>query len=117
MEDSVKLINDAQREALAGIVVRRFSHRIAAAQEAADQIGEQIDKALSKPFDQSKPEDEIKRFRKLVDNIEARKRDLGQVRTLSEERDAIEQAVWLAADVEEAKRLVARVDAPQETAK
>lgn len=117
MEDSIKLINDAQRAALAAIVVRRYGHRIAVAQEKVDEIGDQIEKALSKPFDQAKPDEEIKRFRRLLDNLEARKRDLSLVRTLSEERDAIEQAVWLAATVEEAQLLVVRVEAPQETAK
>src|SRR5690349_9910738 len=38
MEDSLKLINDAQREALAKIVVRRFDHRIEVAQQTIDEI-------------------------------------------------------------------------------
>lgn len=116
MEDSLKLINDAQRGALAQIVVRRFNQRISVAQQAADEITAQIDKALAKPFDPEKAEAEIKRFRTLVDNLEARKRDLTQVQTLSSERDAIEQAVWLAATVDEAQRLVACLEPTQEAA-
>jgi hypothetical protein len=117
MEDSLRLINDAQREALAEIVVRRYDRRIEVAQEGMIEISAQIEKALAKPFDCEKLEAEIKRFRTLVDNLEARKRELTLVQTLTAERDTTEQGVWLAATVEEAQRLVARVEAPQEAAK
>ena len=103
-------LNDAQRKALADIVVRRFDQRIALADEKTEEILRQIEKTLARPFDVEKIDVEIKRFRGLVDSMEARKRDLGLVQTLSARRDAIEQAVWLAATVEEAQRLVASID-------
>jgi len=116
MEDSLKLINDAQRQALAQIVVRRFNQRITVAEDAAAEIEQQIDKALSKPFDREKADAEIRRFRGLVDNLEARKHDLALVQTLSAERDRVEQSIWLAATVDEAQRLVARTEDTKEAA-
>ena len=116
MEDSLKLINDAQRTALANIVVRRYESRIVVARQTVDEITLQIEKALAKPFDADKVDAEIKRFRTVADNLEARKRELNLVQTLSTERDATEQSIWLAATVEEAQRLVTRADDQKETA-
>ena len=114
MDDSLKLINDAQRSALAQIVVRRFNHRIDIAQSTIDEITLQIEKAIAKPFDADKLDAEIKRFRTLVDNLEVRKRELSLVQTLRSERDTVEQGIWLAATVEEAQRLVTLAEGAKE---
>lgn len=101
-----KPLNDAQRGALAGIIVRRYDDRIEAAEARAGEIRENIEKSLARPFDPEKVEAEIKRFRAFADSLEARKRELNLVRTLIAERDEREQRIWLANTVEEAHKLI-----------
>ena len=103
---STEQLNDAQRGALAAIIVRRYDERIEAARERASEILDSIEKSLARPFDPEKVESEIRRFRGFADSLEARKRDLNLVRTLIAERDEREQRIWLTKTVDEAHKLI-----------
>ena len=127
-------LNNAQRKALAQIVVRRFDERLDAAKRAEEQLEREITQELFRKFGIATVDGEITRLEAQIKNLKERKEELGfdknydgtyrirggqakelleakvssrslAIRTLKDERNSAEQDVWLATTVDEAKEI------------
>lgn len=134
-----RLLNNAQRKALAEIVEKRLGSKATAAREREQALEEEIVGKLVRRFKVDAIQNQIVKLGKEIKQLERLRDDLGfsvaygdelritggeakklleaevkgnslAIRQLEDARDVLKQGIWLAETVEEARKVIQQVE-------
>ena len=132
-------LNNAQRKALADIVEKRLGTKATAAREAERELEQKLTREIATRFQVDSIQAEIDKHEAQIENLKQARRSLGfkvgydeqleivdgkvrrllesgvqanslTIRALEDKQDELQQGIWLAQTVEEAKAVVQQIE-------